>query len=88
MALRKFRSEALRSKYGFLPAYKTAPYIICSSEAEKFLAIFSPALIFPLVLSFVSSQRKERFVQSIISRLMYREVRSFSFAHNRNRNNT
>ncbi len=59
MALRKFRSVTLINKYGFTLPDGNSPYIICFSGAEKFLDIFSPALMFSLVLSFVSRQKKE-----------------------------
>ena len=61
MALREFRSGALRNKYSARADCKAMTYIICFSSAMKFLAIFSPALIFSLVLSFLSREKKERY---------------------------
>ncbi len=60
MALKEFRSEALKNKYSFPVLFGNETYFICFSEAEKLLAIFSPALTFSLVLSLVSRQEKER----------------------------
>ncbi len=66
MVLRKFRSpadcginSALKNKYGFALQDGNNPYVICFSGAEKFLDIFSRALIFSFVLSFVLRQKKE-----------------------------
>lgn len=74
MASIKFRSVASKNKYSahllsgdemyFIPLIII--YMVCGmpqggicfSGVEKFLDIFSPVLIFSLVLSFVSSQKK------------------------------
>ena len=61
MTTRKSRSGASRNEYSTPPITEGAPAIIRFSEAERFSVIFSPALIFPLVLSFVSRQRKEHY---------------------------
>jgi len=58
MALKKFRSGALKNKYLSPELNRNELHFICFSGTEKFLAIFSPALIFYLVLSFVSRQKK------------------------------
>ena len=55
----KFRSAALRNKYGCTPFHGVPQYFVCFSEAEKFAAIFPAALTFSLVLSLVSRQEKE-----------------------------
>lgn len=65
MALEKFRSGALRNKYLSPLLYDNETYFICLSGAEKFSAILSPALIFSLVLSFVSRQKKERLHSAV-----------------------
>ncbi|MGO9480396.1 MAG: hypothetical protein ACLP05_01265 [Candidatus Kryptoniota bacterium] len=62
-ALKKFRGEASENKYGLAPAFGHGTCFICFSEAKKFSAVFSPALIFSLVLSFVSRQKKEHLLQ-------------------------
>ena len=59
MAIRKFRSAALRNKYGCALFQGVTQYFICFSGAEKFPAIFPAALTFSLVLSLVSRQEKE-----------------------------
>ena len=69
MALRKFRSKALKNKYGFTLLCGTKMYFICFSEAENFSAVFHVALIFSLVLSFVSRQKKERSYSEYLSSL-------------------
>ena len=69
MALRKFRSKALKNKYGFTLLCGTKMYFICFSEAENFSAVFPVALIFSLVLSFVSRQKKERSYSEYLSSL-------------------
>ncbi len=59
IAARKFRSEALKNKYGFTLLRGNKLHFICFSDAEKFSAIFPAALIFSLVLSFSSRKKKE-----------------------------
>jgi hypothetical protein len=59
MAMGKFRSEALKNKYGSNLLFGIKRYFICFSGAEKFAAIFPAALTFSLVLSLVSRQEKE-----------------------------
>ncbi len=59
-------------------------YFICFSGAEEFLAIFSQPLIFSLVLSFLSREKKERFERKMYhqssSVKILQEDCSFSFA--------
>jgi hypothetical protein len=68
MTIRKSRSGALRNEFSIPAMAENATGIIRFSparrgvhSAERFSVIFSPALIFPLVLSFVSRQRKEHY---------------------------
>ena len=91
MALRKFRSGALRNKCSSPLLFGSETYFICFSPAkggvnfaEKLLAIFSPALTFSLVLSLVSRQEKERSSESSLQPNLKVQVLdgicSFSFA--------
>ena len=83
MALREFRSGALRNKYSARADCKAMTYIICFSSAMKFLAISSPALIFSLVLSFLSREKKERYKERgtmHIEGVPFNEGCSLSFA--------
>ena len=84
MALRKFRSGALRNKCSSPLLFGSETYFICFSFAEKLLAIFSPALTFSLVLSLVSRQEKERSSESSLQPNLKVQVLdgicSFSFA--------
>ncbi len=65
MALRKFRSKALKNKYGFTLLCGTKMYFICFSEAEKFSAIFPVALIFLWFFLLCQDKRKNDHTQSI-----------------------
>ena len=58
MTKSKFRSEALRNKYGVTLSYRPGTHFICFSEAERLAVIFSAALTFSLVLSLVARQEK------------------------------
>jgi len=83
MASRKFLSGTLKNKYGSLLLRHDSLHIICFSGAKKFLAVFSPALAFSLVLSLVLRQEKERFAH-LISHPVFKELKlwrdcSFSF---------
>ena len=83
MALEEFRRGALRNKYSTHESGEGLMYIICFSSTTKFGAILSPALIFSLVLSFLSREKKERCQED--STLLFQATASgdgcsFSFA--------
>ncbi|MCL4511232.1 MAG: hypothetical protein M1470_09220 [Bacteroidetes bacterium] len=91
MALRTFRSGALRNEYLSPLYFKDMTYFIRFSSTKKCLAqrvelstIFSPALIFPLVLSFVSRQRKvlseKHGLRQNLKELLFDDICPFSFA--------
>ena len=84
MASKKFRSGAWKNKYSSPLSSGNVMCFICFSSAEKFLAIFSLALTFSLVLSLVSRQEKELFsnedLQIVFVERTFDDSCSFSFA--------
>ena len=60
MTTRKFRSEALRNKYGVTLCREPLPYFICFSGAEKFPVIVSA--VFTLWFFRVKTKEQESIV--------------------------
>ena len=66
-----------RRSYGYPLLQGGKTYFICFSSVEKFLAIFSLALTFSLVLSLVSRQEKEHSSKRAITSCFYCAIMIF-----------